>query len=326
MDFNVVMTDSQYDSIGIISDKITSAGIRFRLCNCLTEEDVCRETTDADIVLVHFAHITRKAIANMRKCKAIIRGAVGVDNIDVKAATDFGIKVVNVPDYGRDDVANQVLMFALSAVKKLIFLNNEVHRGQWDYSEAKPIHRVSGMTIGLLGFGGIAQLVASKFHFLGSTVIAYDPYVDISLMGMSYVKQKSLNDVLSESDIISIHIPLSDETKNLISYKAFSMMKRNIILINTARGGIIDENALCKALDDGIVAAACLDVLSEERADIENPLFSYKNVYITPHSAWYSEESVTNLMNSVADEAIRVKNGEPLKHVVNKEVLNGNRS
>ena len=321
MDFSVVMTDSQYDSISIISDKITAAGMDFRLCNCKTEDEICRETENADVVLVHFAQITRHVIANLKKCKAIIRGAVGVDNIDVKAATDFGIKVVNVPDYGRDDVANQVLMFALAAIKKMVFLNGEVHKGRWDYSEAKPIHRVSGMTVGLLGFGGIAQLVAAKFHFLGSQIVAYDPYVDIGLTGMSYVRQMSFDDVLSVSDIISVHIPLSDETKGLVGEKAFAEMKKGVILINTARGGVIDEEALCRAIEEKIVSAACLDVLSEEKADRQNPLFRYENVYMTPHSAWYSEESVVNLMNSVADEAIRIKRGEPLKHVVNKEVL-----
>ncbi len=314
---NVVMTDAQYESVEIIRKKIEDAGASFKLCNCQSEEEIMRETENADVVLCHFDQITRRVIKNLKKCKAIIRGAVGVDNIDVKAATDCRIPVVNVPDYGRADIADHVLMFALAASKKVFILDEEVKKGQWTYYSAKPVHRFSSKTVGLLGFGGISQLVAKRLPAFGCKVLAYDAFLDVDSVGIDGVTKATYDEVLRESDIISIHVPLNNETRKMINKDAFSKMKDGVILINTARGGIIDEGDLCDALSSGKVSAACLDVLETESADVNNPLFKFDNVIVTPHSAWYSEESVDILLNSIGDEAVRALRGEAHRHVVN---------
>lgn len=314
---NVVMTDAQYESVEIIRSKIEEAGASFKLCNCKDEEEILRETEYADVVLCHFNQINRRVIENLKKCKAIIRGAVGVDNIDIQAATDCGIPVVNVPDYGRADIADHVLMFALAASKKVFTLDREVKEGKWTYYSAKPVHRFSSKTVGLLGFGGISQLVAKRLPAFGCNVLAYDAFLDVDAIGIPGIKKASYDEVLSLSDIISIHVPLNSETRKMINKDAFGKMKDGVMIINTARGGIIDESDLCDALASGKVSAACLDVLETESADVNNPLFKFDNVIVTPHSAWYSEESVNILLNSIADEAIRAIRGEAHRHVVN---------
>ena len=293
---NVVMTDAQYESVEIIRKKIEDAGASFKLCNCQSEEEIMRETENADVVLCHFDQINRRVIENLKKCKAIIRGAVGVDNIDVKAATDCRIPVVNVPDYGRADIADHVLMFALAASKKVFILDEEVKKGQWTYYSAKPVHRFSSKTVGLLGFGGISQLVAKRLPAFGCKVLAYDAFLDVDSVGIDGVTKATYDEVLRESDIISIHVPLNNETRKMIN---------------------IDEGDLCDALSSGKVSAACLDVLETESADVNNPLFKFDNVIVTPHSAWYSEESVDILLNSIGDEAVRALRGEAHRHVVN---------
>lgn len=312
----VVMTDYQYDSIAPISSKLQAQGVAFSTFQCRTEEEVIAVTRDAQVVITHFAPITRKVITELRCCKLIVRGAVGVDNIDVEAARQRGIPVANVPDYGRDDVANHVIMLMLALNKKVCLLNRAVKSGSWDFNQAKPIHRLQGRVLGLLGFGGIARLVAKKSRILDMEVQAYDPYVSPEAAAEHHVAIRSLEEVLQTSDVISVHMPLNNTTRHLLNKEAFARMKPGAVLINTARGGIIHEADLVEALQSGKIGAAGLDVLDQERIEADNPLRNLDQVILTPHSAWYSEESVGILLNSVADEVLRALEGKPLRNPV----------
>lgn len=315
-DATVVVTDYQYDSIDPIRTKMQEHGIAFSTYQCKTEEEVIRVTKNAEVVITHFTPISEAVIDNLQHCKLIVRGAVGVDNINVDAAKRKGIPVANVPDYGRDDVANHVLMLMLALNKKVCLLNQAVKSGNWDFNQAKPIHRLQGKVLGLLGFGGIARLVAKKSQILDMKVQAYDPYVKQEDVSGLNVPICSLEEVLQTSDVISIHMPLNRSTKHLLNKEVFSMMKHGAVLINTARGGIINERDLIEALQCGKISAAGLDVLAEENIDAANPLCSLDQVIITPHSAWYSEESVSILLNSVADEVLRALEGKPIRNPV----------
>ena len=313
---HVVMTDYKYDSISIIEETIKAAGYDFSVYQCSTAKEVTAAAKEADALITHFAPITREVIGTLPHCRLIIRGAVGVDNIDLEAARERKIPVANVPDYGRNDVANHVILLMLAANKKLCLLNDAVKRGAWDFNLAKPIHRIEGKTLGLLGFGGIARMVAKKSRAFSMRVLAYDPYADPAAAGEQEVELTGLERVLEESDYISLHLPLNAETFHLMNKEAFSRMKKGCVVINTSRGDVLEEESLCRALENGTVSAAALDVLSRETIAPSHPFCKMEQVILTPHSAWYSEESVETLLRSVAGEVVRALRGEPLRNAL----------
>lgn len=314
--YHVVMTDSKYDSIAVIERMIREAGHTFSLYQCSSPGEVADVARDADALITHFAPVNREVIGALRRCRLIIRGAVGVDNIDLNAAKERKIPVANVPDYGRCDVANHVIMLMLAANKKLCMLNRTVKEGRWDFNLAKPIRRIEGKTLGLLGFGGIARQVAEKSRAFSMEALAYDPYVGQEEADPYYVRMTDFDDVLRHSDYLSVHLPLNDSTRRLLGREAFSIIKKGCTVINTSRGDIIDEESLLRALEDGTVGAAALDVLSSEEMEADHPFCGMDQVILTPHSAWYSEESVEILLRSVAEGVLHALRGEPVEHVI----------
>ena len=292
----VVLTDYMYDSIQPFQDVYDRAGFEFRPYQCKTAEEIIQVAKDADAVQVHFAKITKEIIDALPKCRLIVRSAVGMDNIDVAAATAAGIPVANVPDYGIEDVSTHAILLMLAITKKFNILTRTVQEGMWDYAVTKPVHRIQNRVFGLMGCGAIARCAAKKAQAFGMRVIAYDPYL----------KQDQVNDL----DIIL--------TKEIIDREFFGWMKPGAFLINTARGGVIQERDLLQALQTGQIAGAGLDVLSQEHIEKDDPLLQMNNVIITPHAAWYSEEAEFTLLTSAAEEVVRGLNGEPLKHPFNK--------
>lgn len=317
--FRVVLTDYMYETIQPFYDVYNQyEDIEFVPLQLTEKRDILRETEFADAVMVHFDQIDKDVISNLKNCRIIARSAVGYDNIDLDAASAAKIPVTNVPDYCVEEVSNHTLMMILNSAKKFNQLEANVKKGLWgDFAIAKPIHAVRGQTLGLLGCGRIARCLAVKAQVFGIKVIAYDPYIKPEAIKDFGVTLVSREELLAQSDFISMHLLLNEDTRKSINADFFKKMKNSAIFVNTARGGLVDEDALIEALRTGEIAGAALDVLTEEGIDKDAPLQKFDNVIITPHAAWYSEQAFYTLLTSAAQEVVRALHGEPVKNQVN---------
>lgn len=290
---------------------------------CLTEEDIIKAAADADAIMAEYAPLTRKTLSHLKRCRIISNSTVGIDNIDVAAATDFGIAIANVPGYCTYEVADHTLALLLALNRNIVNYEKKVRCGIWDIDSAPPMRRLDGQVMGLIGFGQIARMVADRAASFGLRVIAYDPFVEEKTAGLHHTVLTSLEDLFAQSDIISLHLPLSDQSAGFLNREKFEMMKKKPVLINTARGKIIAEQDLIHALKEGLVSAAALDVMVSEPPDFSSELFSLPNVIITPHAGFYSETSVEELRRRCAlnitnffkgnYDAISILNPEVLK-------------
>ncbi|MDR1936115.1 MAG: C-terminal binding protein, partial [Candidatus Accumulibacter sp.] len=261
--------------------------------------------------------MTRRVLEKLPRCKVIARYGVGVDTIDLRAAADLGIVVSNVPDYGTQEVSDHALTLMLCLTRKVPQANAQVKGGQWDFRLTHPVYRLQTQTIGIVGIGRIGKALAHKTHALGMKVLACDPYADPASLP-DYVSLASLEDVLRQSDVVSLHCPLTEETRHLLDERRLRLMKPTAYLVNTARGHIVDEAALDRMLGDQKLAGAAMDVLAKEPGAAAHPLFRHDNFYCTPHMAWHSEESAQELKRKAAEEVRRVLNGEAPWYQVNK--------
>jgi len=261
-------------------------------------------------------------IEELTDCRLILALSVGYDCVDVKAATSKGIPVCNVPAYCTDDVAGHALTLILAVARKIHLLLPSTKKGNWDYNMAKPIYNFKEKVLGIVGLGKIGRALVPKAMGLGMKVWAYDPYLADDIFNLMGVKRcYELKELLKESDYISIHAPLTPETHHMIDEHAFSIMKPSCVLVNTARGRIIDERALFQALSRGKISGAGVDVLQKEPPGEGYTLFSLPNIIITPHIAWYSEESFQRSMEQAMDEVVRVLRGERPRGVVNPQIF-----
>ncbi len=304
--FKVVVTDFEYESLEIERKVIEEAGGELIPCQCKTEEEIIEACKDADGILNQYASISRRVIENLQKCKVISRYGVGVNTIDVNAAKQRSIEVRNVPDYCIDEVSDHAFALLLSLARKVVLLNETVKGGTWDYKMSVPIYRLKGRKLGLVGFGQISQSLAKKAQAFGIGVIAYDPYVSAEVAERLNVELVDLDTLCRNSDFISIHAPLTSATEGLISESQFDKMQDHAFIINTSRGGVIDEPALIRALQKGKLAGAGLDVVETEPILANNPLLKMNNVILNPHVAWYSEESEAELKRKTALNAVEV--------------------
>jgi D-3-phosphoglycerate dehydrogenase len=269
---------------------------------------------------VTYAKITAEMIRQMTRCRIISRFGIGVDNVDIAAATGAGIVVTKVPDYCIDEVSDHTMALLLALARKIPFANAQVHAGRWEMPSVVPIHRLRGSVLGLVGFGRIPQLVAPKAKSFGLRVVAYDPYIPQEIFARAGVEGVDFAHVLKISDYVSIHSPLLPETKGLFNADVFRQMRPTAYLINTARGPIVDEAALAEALDARQLAGAALDVMPQE-PPVNSPLFGRHNVIITPHTSFYSEESLVDLQTKAAEEVASVLTGQAPRNPVNPEAL-----
>lgn len=318
--YRVVLTDYMYETIQPFYNVFEQYDdIEFVPMQLKEKADILRETEHADAVMVHFDQIDRDVIANLKNCKIIARSAVGYDNIDLGAAAERRIPVTNVPDYCVEEVSNHAMLLILSCAKKLNQLLEHVREGLWgDYAIAKPVYALRNQTLGLLGCGRIARGLAKKAQAFGMEVIAYDPYLTQEMVAPHHITLVSREELIARSDFISLHLLLNESTRETVDAAFFKAMKKSAILINTGRGGLVNENDLAEALRTGEIAGAGLDVLAEEGIAKDAPLQSFRNVMITPHAAWYTEEAFETLLTSAAQEVVRALHGEPVKNQVNK--------
>jgi D-3-phosphoglycerate dehydrogenase / 2-oxoglutarate reductase len=314
----VVICGLDHANIAEEQDVFAKAGLRFQVVVARSDAEYLERCREADALLIQYGDVTRRVLEGLPRVRVLVRYGVGVDGIDLAAATDHGVPVVNVPDYGTDEVANHAVALLLALARKIARLDRQTRGGGWDVFRIGPVTRLAGQTVGILGCGRIGSAVARKLSGFDVRLLGCDPYVETFPPGVQPVAFERL---LAESDYLTIHCPLTDETRHAFDAESLGWMRPTSMLINTARGGIVDTAALTDALQQGFLAGAGLDVLEEEPIDPASPLLRMEQVIVTPHAAWYSEEGRSDLKRRAAEEAVRVLRGERPRHCVNPEVL-----
>ena len=317
----VVISDYVWPNIDIESKFFKSKNIELVVSK--NRNDLKKQIIDADGLLFCFESIDESILRSSKKLKIAQRYGIGVDNIDLNVATELGIVVANIPDYCIDEVSDHAISMILSLNRLLQRDSDLVKKGKWnEIKKDKRVYRLSESTLGLLGFGRIGKRISEKAISFGMNVIAYDPFLKQS--DVSGVKLLDLNNVLAESDFISLHLPLNDQTNHIIDDKQLELMKQDSILINVSRGGLINENALIKYLTSGKLRGAGLDVI-EGSIEKSNKLFSFDNVIITPHTAFFSQESSEELQLRSSQQLYDVLEGFKPKFLINPDVLNNSK-
>ena len=316
----VAVADSVFPNLEPAREVLGRIGADLQVASDAAPDAILRVAAGADALLVTYAKITAPMIAGMPRCRIISRFGIGVDNVDLEAATGAGIVVTKVPDYCLDEVSDHAMALLLALVRKIPFANADVQAGRWEMKAVVPIHRLRGSVLGLVGFGRIPQLVVPKAKAFGLQVLAYDPFVPAEIFAREGVERVEFPQLLRRSDYVSIHTPLLPETRGLFGADAFRQMKPSAYLVNTARGPIVDDVALAQALDAGQLAGAALDVMPQE-PPVGSPLVGRANVIITPHTSFYSEESLVELQRKAAQEVVAVLTGQPPRNPVNPEAM-----
>ena len=283
--------------------------------------DVLTAAANADAILNTYARLPGTVLRGLTRCRIVARYGIGVDTVEIPVATELGILVTNVPDYCIDEVSDHALALILSLTRKVVLSTAAVKAGTWDVKTTMPIQRLRGRTLGLVGFGKIPRALAPKAQALGFALIAFDPYLPPEAGDPLGVRLVDFETLLRESDVVSIHAPLTAETRGLFGDRAFGQMKSGAFLVNTSRGPLVQEAALLRALEAGRLAGAALDVLEAEPPSPDNPLLRLPNVALTPHIAFYSEQSLVDLQRMAAEEVRRALTGQTPRNVVNREVL-----
>jgi D-3-phosphoglycerate dehydrogenase len=317
--FKVLVTDHVFPNLepekvvlGAVGAEVIFAG------KDADEAKILELAKDADAILNCYKKIPAQLYSTATKCKIIVRYGIGTDTIDIPEATKYKIAISNVPDYCIDEVSDHAMTHILNSVRKISVANKMIKGGTWSLGPLKPIKRLSSLTLGLYGFGRIPRMVAEKARAFGFKLIACDPYVNKTLADQLGVQIVSFDELCTMSDIISIHAPLTPETNEIFNHASFGKMKDGVIIVNTARGGLIKEADLVEALKSGKVGGAGLDVTNPEPPAKDNPLFAFDNVTFSPHESWYSEEALVELQDKAALEVARVLKGEAPKYQLNK--------
>jgi D-3-phosphoglycerate dehydrogenase len=320
--YKVVITDLGYETYEPEKTILKKINARVVLADCKKAEEVGETCADADGVIVRMAPCTRKAIQSMKKCRVIARYGVGVDNVDLAAATEKGIRVVNVPDYCFEEVSDQAMALFLACSRKTARRDREVRKMMWDIGAKDPVYRISGKVFGLIGYGNIPRVLHRKLKgFNLGRILVHDPFLQQEFIREQGAEPSDLETLIRESDYISVHAPLNDKTRGMIGVEQFSIMKKSVILINTSRGGVIDESALVQALKNGQINSAGLDVYENEPLPQDSPLRQIENVVLCDHAGWYSEEGQIELQTKAAQGVADVLEGRIIPNIVNKKVL-----
>jgi len=317
--YKVVVVNLGYGSYHVEREILEPIGVELILApkDCLTEEDVIDVARDADAILVREAPISARVLDALNRCKVIVRYGVGVDNINLEAAKQKKIYVANTPGYGTEEVSDHAAALLLACIRKLLIRDETLRQGKFEIDINDTIYRTTGKNLGIIGYGQIGRAFHRKWKgFLPKRVLVFDPYAEI--IQENGGERVDLDTLFAESDYISLHTPLSPETKHIIDEAALRKMKQTAIVINTSRGEVIDEDALIRALNEGWILAAGLDVFEKEPLSQNHPLLRMSNVVLTGHVAWYSKDSVRELQTRAAHEALRVFSGKTPICWVNK--------
>jgi D-3-phosphoglycerate dehydrogenase len=306
----IAVTDSPFPSLDPAKAALSRLDPDIRMSKSPSADDILAVAKDADAILVTYAKLPGELLRQLTKCKAIGRFGLGVDNIDLPAAKELGIAVNYVPDYCLREVSDHAMALLLALARKITFSNKLVQSGRWEVPPIVPLRRLEGRVLGLIGFGNIPRALAPKAQAFGLKVIAHDPFGAQEIFDKAGVERVSFDDLLARADFVSVHAPLTPATRGLINAAAFSKMKKGALLINTARGPLIEEGALIIALDSGKLGGAALDVVATEPLAKDSPLIGRDNVILTPHTAFYSVEALDELQTKCASDVARVLSGE----------------
>lgn len=302
----VVYTDNVFGNSLIEEERYKEAGYEYVEASAYDEETLKKECRDADAVVCCYAQITEGVIQAMENCKVVVKAGMGVNNINIPAASAKGIMVANVQKYCLDEVADHAVALTMSLVRKTDFMDRRVRAGKWEgVAPARPIFRIKEMQFCLYGFGGIARYMAQKFKAIGFRMAAYDPFLPDEVFqqaGVERITEES--ELFRRADVLAVQLNLNEKTAGIISYEKLKLMKPTAIFINTARGGLVDEPGLIRALQEGTIGGAGLDVLADEHPDMSSPLFQMENVCITPHIAYYSTGSDVDLRHAACEQVI----------------------
>ncbi|MHB1134487.1 MAG: C-terminal binding protein [Chloroflexota bacterium] len=321
--YRVLLTDPIWPSLEPEHQVLDSIGAEMVVSPSGSAEELCRQAPDVDAMLVCYGRVSREVLAAGARLRIVARYGIGYDTIDVPAATERGVVVTNVPGYCTDEVSDHALALILALARKLTVYDRAVRVGGWDAQVGKPIQRLRGQTVGLIGLGRIGSAVARKAAAFGLRILAYDPFLSAEQARERGAERVDLATLLRESDFVSLHAPLSraDGTTGMFGAAQFQQMKRGAYLINTARGGLVDGQALEQALGEGLIAGAGLDCLPVEPPSLESPLLRAENVILSPHAAFYSEQAMVDSQRLAAEEVARVLTGQRPLSPVNPEAL-----
>ena len=306
----IAVTDSVFPSLDQAMAALKRLDPEIRIAKSADKADILDVARDADGVLVTYAKLPGELLRELQRCKVIGRFGLGVDNIDIKAAAALNITVTYVPDYCLREVSDHAMALVLALARKVPFSNSLTQQGRWEMPAVVPIRRLDGQILGLIGLGNIPRLVVPKAKAFGFKVVAHDPFVSAAKAEELGVALVSFERLLEISDFISVHAPLTPQTRGLFNTDAFDRMKKGAYIVNTARGPLIDEAALVVALDAGRLGGAALDVVATEPLSKDSPLLGRPNVIITPHTAFYSVEALEELQTKCAADVARVLSGE----------------
>ena len=317
----VVIADSPFENNGREQAILGKIGAHVQRSNCSNEPDVIEAAKEADVVICDVSPMTRNVISNLRRVVGIVESGVGYDNIDVDAATERGIMVCNVPNFMTCEVTDHAVALVLALTRKLDQIIPSTRAGEWAWRKFRPIQGLDGKTAGVIGFGNIGRQVAKRLRAFDMEVIAYDPYVSTQAIERLGGKPATLEQLLASSDVVTIHVPLTKETRHLIGKSELALMKNSAILVNTSRGSVIDQEALVDSLRQRQIRAAGLDVLAAEPPDPNDPILRLDNAIVTPHIGWYSENSSSRLQEYTALEAERILTGQTPRNLVNPRAM-----
>lgn len=321
--FKVVITDSDYGDNDIERAILEPVGAEILALQAKSEDDLLDHVRDCDAIMNQYARVGARTVAAMQRCKVIARFGIGVDIVDVEAATARNIQVTNVRDYCTEEVADHAIALWLTLARKLPQYDRATHAGVWHWKSGRPVHRLRGRTMGIVSFGKIGQAIAERARPFGVQLLVFDPYVANDLIRALGAEPCGKDELIARSHFIVMQAPMTAETRHFLGAAEFALMRQGVIIVNTGRGPTIDNRALYDALRVGRIAGVGLDDPEEEPAKRakwnpkDNPLFSLSNVIVTPHSAYYSEESISRAREIAASEVARVLSGEPPHNPVN---------
>lgn len=313
----IVIVDQREEGFESEKKSFAQEDAELVICQCNSESELIEAVRNAFIIIFTSSKITSDVISRLTNCRMLIRYGIGLDNVDIRAATEKGIYVCNTPDYGTFAVAEHAFTLLISLARKTMLLDRNVRNNIWSIDAIDPVHTLRYKTLGIVGFGNIGRHLSKMARAFDMDVLISDPYVDDEVAKEFKVTKTTLNELVIKSDHISLHAPLTPETRYLFNKTLFKKMKASATIINTGRGGLINQNDLIYALGSGDIAGAGLDVFESEPLASDNELLKMSNVVLSPHVAWYTEESVVNLHLEVIDEVLRVLRGNKPLNCVN---------
>ncbi len=317
-DFKVVILDNRYDNYEQEKRVLSEICINPVTGFPDSKSDLYDLIHDADGIICNLYTMGKDVIKMLGKCRVISRYGVGYDNVDIDAAASRGIAVCNVPDYAAEDASDHALALLFNCTRKISYRDRKIRDGCWNLHNDQPCYRMTGRTLGVIGFGHIGRTLVRKIAGFGfAEILVYSPNTDPDLISAAGGTKVDFVELLRRSDYISIHCPLKADTIGMFDSSAFAKMKEGAILINTARGPIVNTEALCRALDSGKLSAAGLDVFDDDPLDSNSPLREMDNVTLTDHAAWYSEESIVELKTKAAQNVLEVLTGKAPSYRVN---------